>query len=151
MKNVTEPKQNCNEFGERLENAITNKFKSIRQFSLASAIPPSSLMQYLKGISEPTRPVLCIIANTLDVDLNWLITGKGDPSGAAVIAPLDMEALQAAIALTEEAAENVGAKLTPEKKASIASMIYEDIADSPADQESSVDMTNVVRLVKLAV
>ena len=62
-----------------------------------------------------------------------------------------MEALEAAISLTEEAAASVGAKLTPKKKAYIASMIYEDIADTPEKRDSDVDMTNVVRLVKLAV
>jgi transcriptional regulator with XRE-family HTH domain len=121
------------------------------EFSRITGINRRTLDYYLSGTSEPKATALAAIAEAAEVTLDWLITGKGDPSGAAVIAPLDMEALEAAIALTEEAAKSVGAKLTPDKKASISAIIYEDIADSPDNQTSNVDMANVLRLVRLAV
>lgn len=138
-------------FGERLKRAVKNTGLSQDAFADSIGVSRASLKNWIAGSFTPDADILRFIQEKSGCSLDWLITGKGDPSGAAVIAPLDMEALEAAIALTEEAAKSVGAKLTPDKKASISAIIYEDIADSPDNQTSNVDMANVLRLVRLAV
>nr|DAN90194.1 MAG TPA: helix-turn-helix domain protein [Caudoviricetes sp.] len=140
------------EIAKRIDEVI-KKAGGQKAISEKTGIPLKSISNYCLGISPPKLEPLIQIAEATGVSLDWLATGEGeaDKTASHVTFALDMEALEAAIALTEEAAENVGAKLTPEKKAYIAAIIYEDIADTPEDQESNVDMTNVVRLVKLAV
>lgn len=140
------------EISKRIDEII-KKAGGQKTISEKTGIPLKSISNYCLGISPPKLEPLIQIAEATGVSLDWIATGKGEPNKTepAVTAALDMEALEAAIALTEEAATSVGAKLTPKKKAYIASMIYEDIADTPEKRDSDVDMTNVVRLVKLAV
>ena len=104
VENVTDALSNCDDdFPDRLLNAITNKFKSTRQFSLASGIPASSLAQYLKGVSEPTRPVLCAMAQVLGVNVSWLATGKETATATAVASAQALDA-----ELLEEIIEQIG-------------------------------------------
>lgn len=78
--------------------------------------------------------------------------GRGEPSKQTPpLAPLDEEALEAAISLTEEAVKQAGAKLTADKKAKIALFIYKRIADKPENKDVEADLSNVISLVKLAV
>ena len=145
-----------NIYDEKIADRIRECAKKVgsgNELTRLTGIKRRTLEDYMTGTSEPKASALYAIAKAAKVSLDWLIAGEGeaDKTASHVTFALDMEALEAAIALTEEAAENVGAKLTPEKKAYIAAIIYEDIADTPEDQESNVDMTNVVRLVKLAV
>lgn len=145
-----------NIYDEKIADRIRECAKKVgsgNELTRLTGIKRRTLEDYMTGTSEPKASALYAIAKAAKVSLDWLIAGEGkaDKTASHVTFALDMEALEAAIALTEEAAESVGAKLTPEKKAYIAAIIYEDIADTPEDQESNVDMTNVVRLVKLAV
>ena len=145
-----------NIYDEKIADRIRECAKKVgsgNELARLTGIKRRTLEDYMTGASEPKASALFSIAKISGVTLDWLIAGEGEPNKTVpeITAPLDMEALEAAISLTEEAAASVGAKLTPEKKAYIASMIYEDIADTPETKESNVDMTNVVRLVKLAV
>lgn len=149
---VTDPVLNCDAgFSERLLNAITNKFRSTRQFSLSSGIPASSLAQYLKGISEPTRPVLCIMAETLGVSLSWLATGKDDEK-AVISQPLDE-------ALLTEIVEYIDSEFKFEKaknKAPLIVKIYAYILKKRAEREASkekdtADIIDLIEVLKSAI
>ena len=144
---VTDPVSNCNAgFPERLMNAIANKFRSTRQFSLSSGIPASSLAQYLKGISEPTRPVLCIMAETLGVSLSWLATGQEEQK-AVSSTPLDE-------VLLTEIVEYIDSEFKFEKaknKAPLIAKIYAYIMKKRAEREASreKDTAEIIDLIEL--
>ncbi len=146
-KIVTDPVLNCDTgFPERLMDAIANKFRSTRQFSLSSGIPASSLAQYLKGISEPTRPVLCSMAETLDVSLSWLATGQEELK--AVNSPLLDEAL-----LTE-IIEYIDSEFKFEKaknKAPLIAKIYAYIMKKRTEREASKekDTAEIIDLIEI--
>lgn len=153
QENVRDSKENSDSIAQRVSYIVENSGLSLNAFAKKCGFAESLIRKYSSGLSTPGLVYAARIAQVGNVNLNWLATGDGEPNKTApkTTAPLDMEALEAAISLTEEAAASVGAKLTPKKKAYIASMIYEDIADTPEKRDSDVDMTNVVRLVKLAV
>ncbi len=62
-------------FSKRLH--IIANGKPARTLALELGISPSTFHQYFKGQSEPTRPVLSIIADKTGVNLSWLIDGTG--------------------------------------------------------------------------
>jgi phage repressor protein C with HTH and peptisase S24 domain len=62
-------------FGDRLYKIIGSE--SARTFALKAKLTPAAFHKYLKGQSEPTRPVMNIIAETAGVNLEWLSTGRG--------------------------------------------------------------------------
>ncbi len=62
-------------FSDRLKKLVGEK--SARAFAADLNISSSGFHQYLKGQSEPTRPVLSIIADKTGVNLSWLIDGTG--------------------------------------------------------------------------
>ena len=153
VENVTDALSNCDaDFTDRLLNAITNKFKSTRQFSLASGIPASSLAQYLKGISEPTRPVLCAMARVLDVNLSWLATGKEAVSSATSVQALDSELLEEIIELVDSHFKFEKARI----KSSLITKIYAYILKKRAEREASkekdtAEIIDLIEVLKAAV
>ncbi len=144
---VTEPVLNCDVgFSERLMNAITNKFRSTRQFSLSSGIPASSLAQYLKGVSEPTRPVLCIMAETLGVSLSWLATGQ-EESKAVSSSPIDEELLTEIVEYIDSEFKFERAK----NKAPLIVKIYAYILKKRKEREASKekDTAEIIDLIEV--
>ena len=63
-------------FADRLRAAIGHE--SERSFARRAQVSHSSLGQYLKGASEPTRPGLIRMAAAAEVNLDWLATGRGE-------------------------------------------------------------------------
>lgn len=62
-------------FSDRLK--ILAGDKAARTLALELGISPSTFHQYFKGQSEPTRPVLSVIADKTGVSLQWLVDGTG--------------------------------------------------------------------------
>lgn len=62
-------------FPDRLRQVIEKR--SVRSFARHCGMSDSVLRQYLKGKSEPTRPVLLAIACCTGVSVEWLATGTG--------------------------------------------------------------------------
>lgn len=62
-------------FADRLRILVGNK--SARAFAAEMNISSSGFHQYLKGKSEPSRPTLSVIADKMNVSLEWLINGTG--------------------------------------------------------------------------
>lgn len=67
--------QEIGAFPERLRQIIGGR--SVRSFARHCGISDSVLRQYLRGKSEPTRPVLLAIACCTGVAVEWLATGTG--------------------------------------------------------------------------
>jgi phage repressor protein C with HTH and peptisase S24 domain len=51
--------------------------ESARSFAQRAEILPATFHNYIKGTSEPTRPVMIAIAETAGVNIEWLTTGQG--------------------------------------------------------------------------
>lgn len=62
-------------FSERLQ--LIAGGRKPRPFALELGIPPSTFHQYFNGQSEPTRPVLSVIADKTGVNMQWLVDGNG--------------------------------------------------------------------------
>lgn len=73
-------------FSERLQLIIGDK--KARSFAIELGIPPSTFHQYLKGQSEPTRPVLSVIADKTKVNMQWLVDGNGPMMKSEALSPV---------------------------------------------------------------
>ncbi|WGE60017.1 helix-turn-helix domain-containing protein [Actinobacillus equuli] len=63
---------------ERLREVIDLQNMSIKAFSDSMQIPLRTLHNYLSGEREPSAEVLVKIATELNINLNWLLIGKGN-------------------------------------------------------------------------
>jgi len=64
--------------------------QSARAFALRAGISTTAFHHYLKGNSEPTRPVMIAIAQTAGVNIEWLTTGAGPmKKGETLPAPIE--------------------------------------------------------------
>lgn len=58
---------------------ILKKFKiKQKEFAKVVKISPSTLSEYKKGIKKPSMDTLYRISTEYNIDLNWLLTGKGE-------------------------------------------------------------------------
>jgi len=64
---------------ERLKFLIDLLGLSLKDFSRKTGIPYPTLLQYLSGKREPVPENLQKIAIHVNVNLNWLLTGEGEP------------------------------------------------------------------------
>jgi transcriptional regulator with XRE-family HTH domain len=74
MNQVTDQLEISN-FPERLKLAIGEI--STRDFANKSGLSPAAIHKYLAGKSEPNRPILISMAKAAEVNIEWLMTGKG--------------------------------------------------------------------------
>ncbi len=70
-----------NEFCLRLKGKIPSG--SGRAFANRAGIGYSTLHNYLSGVSSPTLENLVLLADALDVSVEWLATGKGESTSRA--------------------------------------------------------------------
>jgi hypothetical protein len=106
--------------------------------------------QYVAGRSEPSLSRLVAMAKAGGVNLAWLATGEGPmrPGEVATAPPaaVDEQLLADCIAALEMALDRVGRQLSPEKKAEVIVLLYEDFM-----MRGGVDAALVARIVRLAV
>lgn len=66
-------------------DTFEDRFRSLRgdltqeEFANRIGITKQKVSNYEKGIVKPTFDVFALMASRLKINLNWLITGKGDP------------------------------------------------------------------------
>ena len=70
-------------FGKRLKEVLKNKGITQKELARALGIPYTTLNNWIRGAADPNLSSLIILANYLDVDLHWLITGKYQNNGKA--------------------------------------------------------------------
>lgn len=63
-------------FGERLRFSIKKSGKSQKELSAIWRISEDSVGRYIKGDRQPKIDLLEEICNTLNVSVEWLVTGK---------------------------------------------------------------------------
>ena len=70
-------------FAERLQDAMRQRgFKQVDLVREADKygvkLGKSHMSQYVSGKTVPRAEILCFLANCLQVDADWLLTGEGD-------------------------------------------------------------------------
>ncbi len=63
-------------FGERLRFSIKKSGKSQKELSAIWRISEDSVGRYIKGDRQPKIDLLEEICNTLNISVEWLVTGK---------------------------------------------------------------------------
>ncbi|UHD15028.1 helix-turn-helix domain-containing protein [Thiocapsa bogorovii] len=133
-------------FATRLARA--KGMASTNAFAQKCGISESIFRKYLAGASVPGADKLVDIARVAGVSLLWLATGQGraeDGTDAIVRGPVDVALLETLLESVEGGLEEIGATLTPTKKAKLVAALYslyrssEDVRKAP-----------VLELVRLA-
>ncbi|MDE5569277.1 MAG: helix-turn-helix domain-containing protein [Ruminococcus sp.] len=78
MRNLEEEafeKKWKNEFSKTLDNLLKKRKKSINQLAAETNIDSKTIRNYISGKSIPTATLILKIADVLDVDVDYLITG----------------------------------------------------------------------------
>lgn len=69
-----------NTFSARLKKAMTDADMTQKQLSDETGLGKSSISQYLSGKNEPKGKTMILIANALDVPVEWLSGAIDEPS-----------------------------------------------------------------------
>jgi len=116
-----------------------------------AGIPRRTLENYLSGDNEPKASALAAIAKATGVDSRWLLYGEGEPQRAASPdrAPLDEQALTAAIAIVEGWIDDHRLRMSASKKAQVVTAIYEMYLEDQAAGRPPIDAARARPLLKL--
>lgn len=133
---------------ERVRESIGDE--SIASFSRRCGIGDSTLRKYIDG-ALPNSLNLVAMADTANVNIEWLAAGRGPKRRGSVIQsvppsaapPLDLERLEMAIETVQEAISLTGRQFTPDKHAKIISIAYQLL-------ENAEQRDNVVGMIKMA-
>ncbi len=121
---------------------------STNAFAQKCGISESIFRKYLAGASVPGADKLVDIARVAGVSLLWLATGQGHAENGTdtrVRGPVDVALLETLLESVEAGLDEIGASLTPTKKAKLVAALYslyrssEDVRKAP-----------VLELVRLA-
>ena len=127
-------------------------------FAKKAGIPISSFSNYIKG-RTPSCEALFLIRETFSVNINWLLTGKGEMFEAEAAAQgdtqedldIDMETLHRIIKWVEEYLARENKSLAPDKKARFVALAYKYFTtpreDGVGRDMSDKDMNDWLRLV----
>lgn len=81
---------NYTNIGNRIKEAMALNNTSISDFSVRTGVSRFSIAQWLKG-NNLTTDSLCLIANELNISINWIIFGIGDLQRSSGYIPSDTE------------------------------------------------------------
>ena len=112
-----------------------------------------TLHNYLNDESLPTLDKLIALANTSNVNLNWLATGRGPLQRAAESATeadgsdnrLDVALLTAVLECLEKTVADLGIEMSAEKKSSVTASIYDLYSELG---EKAVNKEKIFRLIE---
>ncbi len=148
-------KANSSGFSRRLREAMAGR--SIREFASSATMSAGTLHNYLNDESLPTLDKLISLANTASVSLNWLATGRGSVTLGGMLRressddateKLDLNVLTEAIKCIEQAIDELGITMSPEKKSLVTASIYDLFSEQ---RDEPVSRTKVFRLIESAI
>ena len=156
------PHEDSQGFSQRLREAMQGR--SIREFASSASMSAGTLHNYLNDESLPTLDKLIALANTSDVSLNWLATGRGPrqrsmtsdeyAGGSAFISSsasgsrsqgLNVALLKAVLECLEQTEERMQKNLSAQKKSSVAVSIYDVFSEL---DEPAINREKVNRLIE---
>ena len=117
-------------------------------FAKKAGIPVSSFSNYMRG-RIPSAETLFLIHETYSVNINWLLTGKGEMfEGDDALSrnnyediDIDMEILHRILKWVEEWLLSKNKALTPDKKARFVALAYKYFT-TPRDDGKGRDINN---------
>lgn len=137
---------------ERLE-----RFGSVSALALAIHRSESAVRKWLRGQSEPSVTDLRALCEVTGTRIEWLVTGKGPPEGAALLrdpgsnygennkAALELPLLETVIAAVDTRLSETGTTLPASKHATLIAACYDLACES-----NGLDTQVIARLVTLA-
>ena len=155
------PHEDSQGFSQRLREAMQGR--SIREFASSASMSAGTLHNYLNDESLPTLDKLIALANTSDVSLNWLATGRGprqrsltndefgggggftSSSSGERSQSVNVTLLTAVLECLELTEERLQKNLTAQKKSTVAVSIYDLVSEQ---DEPSVNREKVNRLIE---
>lgn len=147
--------ENSNGFSTRLREAMSGR--SIREFASSAHMSAGTLHNYLNDESLPTLDKLISLANTANVSLNWLATGRGpvsfdesstDPSKGCGADQLSVEVLKEAIECIEQAIRELNVSMSPAKKSLVTASLYDLFREQ---RDEPVNREKVFRLIETVI
>lgn len=132
-------------FPARLEALIGGM--SVRAFARKAGVSDTFLRQCLAGRTEPTRTKLLAIAEAGGTTVEWIATGRTEPSDQPAVAerpPVDRELLESIIEIAEQVLDDAGSRLAAGRKARLISALYEMHAGA---NRESISRETIQRLV----
>jgi transcriptional regulator with XRE-family HTH domain len=142
-------------FSDRLKTVISRSGLKRDEFAKSGGISRAQLFKYLKGDQSPgTAFYQRLKANIPWINLEWLISGEGEPDLREIEGPpktppppVDLELLESVIAGVEGVLGMANKELDPDKKAQVIILLYEYFHKSGEEADSNI----VSKYVKLAV
>lgn len=127
-----------------------------REFSRKTEVPYGTLQGYLRG-RLPHSEHLIRMSESVGVNINWLLTGRGEmfgdnsgtPGEAQEDLTIDLEVLHRIIKWVEERLESEGKEMIPDKKARFIALAYEYFTSPEEGHE--VDDKGMNQLFRLVV
>lgn len=131
------------EIGKRLKDlrGSLSQTEMAKQFQL----PFRTYFNYESGLRIPPALVLNSIANKYDVTVDWILTGQ---SQVRQPYPVNVDLIKDVIIKVEEIFNTHRLHLSPEKKAELIVLLYEELLEDESNKLLISD--KVLKLVKLA-
>ena len=136
-------KKNKEGFSDRLRQAVIILTKgNVSKFAQLVNIPKQSMHQYLSG-GSPTLERIRQISEEADIDVTWLVTGRGGMKKNALWTP--GEALETAVKILEEHLNKEKITMNPESKSRAVKMLYHDLIEGRTT-ERFMEMVDLMAL-----
>ncbi len=113
-------------------------------------IPITTVSKYERGENKPSSDILAKIGDLLDINLNWLLTGKGQKhisNEQQKNISLNLETIEIIIRTVEETFLENKLCLESAKKAKLIRLIYEMFEEN---QIQKIDKCTILSFYKLA-
>lgn len=107
------------------------------EFARRFAVSNRTLGLYERNVTAPDAKFLGKIASDLDVDLNWLVLGRGEMRQTESAAPsggLKRGLMEQAIRVSEQFFRDEAPEISPSDRAKMILLVYELVAEIPEEK-----------------
>jgi transcriptional regulator with XRE-family HTH domain len=133
----------------RLPNNLTQQL-----FAESLGIAQGYLSELEKGIKMPSDTFLIALSYRYEINMDWLLAGKGEMSRAGVKQSLNLDFMREVIEAAEQGFEQEKASLSYNKKAEIVVLLYETLLKEEAKfkgkNREKFLRNNVIKFIRLA-
>lgn len=137
------------QLGERLTKSRKSKgFKNRKNLTANVGIHLSTYGNYEQGKRMPDAVFLKHFCVIMQVNHIWLFTGQGAKTLPDSETGLDIALLKKIVKRVEEFLEQTRSRLTPDQKAGVVSILYEELLEKPQRQPEIID-TKTKHFIKL--
>ena len=113
--------------GARIKAVRLNAGLTQQAFSDSLGVSQGYLSDLEKEIKTPSDTLLIALSNLYEINMDWLLSGKGELSSPSARQSLDLAFMKEVIEAVEVFLVQESKKLSPEKKADLVTLIYETL------------------------